>query len=167
MWLPPNEIQRMRRQMFMRLTVEKRQLDVAKSVITAKDLETEISNGDALVALIRALEGGVRSEIRRQSQSIIESISKDIQSMWVTLHPGEKIDSVRLSLPPNTDKAIDVVLKFHGLEQDSPRLTLSEGYRNSLGLCIFFAMVKQVVDTERPLFLDDVVVSSWTETTVG
>ena len=57
------------------------------------------------------------------------------------------------------DKAIDVVLRFHGLEQDSPRLTLSEGYRNSLGLCIFLAMAKQVADQDRPLFLDDVVVS--------
>ena len=90
---------------------------------------------------------------------MIDSISKDIESMWEILHPGEKIDGVRLSLPPTTDKAIDVVLQFHGLEQDSPRLTLSEGYRNSLGLCIFLAMAKQVVDSDRPLFLDDVVVS--------
>ena len=79
--------------------------------------------------------------------------------MWEILHPGEKIDSVGLFLPTTTDKAVDVVLKFHGLEQDSPSLTLSEGYRNSLGLCIFLAMAKQVADTERPLFLDDVVVS--------
>ena len=98
-------------------------------------------------------------EIRQQSQRAIDNISEDIESMWATLHPGETIDSVRLSLPPGADKAIDVVLKFHGLDQESPRLTLSEGYRNSLGLCIFLAMAKRVVDIERPLFLDDVVVS--------
>ena len=142
-----------------KLTDDKKLLSVAKSVIAAKDLDTEISKDDALVALINSLEQGVRSEIRQQSQRVIDSISSDIESMWEILHPNEKIDSVRLSLPPATDKAIDVVLKFHGLEQDSPRLTLSEGYRNSLGLCIFLAMAKQVADQDRPLFLDDVVVS--------
>ena len=62
-------------------------------------------------------------------------------------------------MPTGSDKAIDVVLTFHGLDQESPRLTLSEGFRNCLGLCIFLAMAKRVSDTERPLFLDDVVVS--------
>ena len=123
------------------LTHNKEQLEVAKSVITAKDLEHEITCIDALVALIDSLEHGTRAEIRQQSQKVIEDISGDIESMWTTLHPGEKIDSIRLALPP-TDKAIDVVLKFHGKAQESPRLTLSEGYRNSLGLCIFLAMSK-------------------------
>ncbi len=141
-----------------KLTADQKLLAVAKSVIAAKDLETEITHGDALVALINSLEQGIRLEIRQRSQSIIDNISEDIESMWETLHPGERIDGVRLSLPPGADKAIDVVLKFHGLEQESPRLTLSEGYRNSLGLCIFLAMAKHVVDMERPLFLDDVVV---------
>src|ERR1700716_1596982 len=78
--------------------------------------------------------------------------------MWKSLHPGEPIENVRLYLPDD-DKAIDIALKFHGKDQDSPRLTLSEGYRNSLGLCIFLAMAKRETDTDRPLFLDDVVVS--------
>ena len=142
-----------------KLTVDKKLLEVAKSVIAAKDLETEIGRGDTLVAVINLLERGVRLEIRQRSQSVINNISEDIEAMWATLHPGVTIENVRLSLPPDSDKAIDVVLKFHGLDQESPRLTLSEGYRNSLGLCIFLAMAKRVVDTERPLFLDDVVVS--------
>ena len=142
-----------------KLTDDKKLLDVAKSVIATKDLDEEIKTSQALVALMRSLEQKARTEIRQQSQRVIDSISKDLETMWEILHPGENIDAVRLLLPPDTDKAIDVVLKFHGVEQDSPRLTLSEGYRNSLGLCIFLAMAKQVADTERPLFLDDVVVS--------
>jgi hypothetical protein len=38
-------------------------------------------------------------------------------------------------------------------------LTLSEGYRNSLGLCIFLALAKREAGSDRPLILDDVVVS--------
>ena len=143
----------------LKLTTDKQRLEVAKAIISAGDLKRELADGYALVALVNSLEAGARLEIRRQSQNIIGSISKDIERMWGILHPGVKIENVSLAIPPDADKAIDVVLKFHGLDQDSPRLTLSEGYRNSLGLCIFLAMAKRVVDTERPLFLDDVVVS--------
>ena len=97
------------------------------------------------------MEQRVRLIIRSQSQSVIDTISHDLESMWSTPHPSEKIDSVRLSIPPSTDKAIDVVLKLAMVKSKiSPRLTLSEGYRNSLGLCIFLDMAKQVSDKERP-----------------
>jgi hypothetical protein len=66
---------------------------------------------------------------------------------------------VTIYLPDGVDKAIDIKLKFHGIDQDSPRLTLSEGYRNSLGLCIFLAMAKHDSKYDRPLLLDDVIVS--------
>ena len=138
---------------------DKKRSSAAVGVVASRDLQSELDNCNTLVELLTSLEKEVRSEIRRQSQMVIDSISKDIGSMWATLHPGEKIENVRLSVPQDQDKAIDVILKFYGKDQDSPRLTLSEGYRNSLGLCIFLAMAKQVVDKERPLFLDDVVVS--------
>ena len=141
------------------LTHDKKRASAAKAVIASQDLKSDITNTETLVAYMEFLEQEVRFEIRKQSQRVIDTISKDIESMWATLHPGEKIDNVRLLIPQGIDKAIDVVLKFHGLNQDSPRLTLSEGYRNSLGLCIFLAMAKQVADKDRPLFLDDVVVS--------
>ena len=142
-----------------KLMADMKLLNVAISVFAAKDIKATRESDDALIALIELLEQEVRYEIRRRSQNIIDGISADIESMWATLHPGETIDNIRLVLPPDADKAIDVALKFHGLEQESPRLTLSEGYRNSLGLCIFLAMAKRVTDIDRPLFLDDVVVS--------
>ena len=141
------------------LNADQKQISVAKEVTSTKDLKSEVEYAEALVALTEFLEQEVRSEIKVQSEGVIHNISKDIESMWSILHPGDKVDNVRLSVPQNLDKAIDVALRFHGLDQDSPRLTLSEGYRNSLGLCIFLAMAKQVSDDERPLFLDDVVVS--------
>ena len=129
-------------------------------MIASSDLKADIANSQTLISCLNSLEHEVREEIRQQSEKVIDSISEDLASMWATLHPGERIDNVRLSVPEDADKAIDVVLRFYGLDQDSPRLTLSEGYRNSLGLCIFLAMAKQVADKEQPLFLDDVVVSS-------
>jgi energy-coupling factor transporter ATP-binding protein EcfA2 len=141
------------------LLADKQTVEAGTAVIDAKKLALAAARADALILFLSSLEQGIREEIRLRSQKVISEISDDIQGMWAVLHPGEAIENVRLYLPDELDKAIDIQLKFHGVEQDSPRLTLSEGYRNSLGLCIFLAMAKREASKDRPLFLDDVVVS--------
>jgi hypothetical protein len=73
--------------------------------------------------------------------------------MWKALHPVQPIENVQPCLS-NEDKAIAIAPRFHGKDQDSPRLTLSQGYRSSLGLCILPALAKPEAG-ERParLFL--------------
>lgn len=141
------------------LSTDKQMVEAGRSVIEATQQANAAKRAEALISFIKALELGAREEIRLRSQRVISEISSDIQAMWAILHPGEAIEDVRLYLPKDADKAIDIGLKFHGVEQDSPRLTLSEGYRNSLGLSIFLAMAKREAAIDRPLFLDDVVVS--------
>jgi hypothetical protein len=137
----------------------KRTAEAGEAVFGGQAQEAEVARAQALVGFVDSLERTVRDEIRVRSQAVIDEISADIQAMWTTLHPGEAIEEVSLYLPEDADKAIDIRLKFHGVPQDSPRLTLSEGCRNSLGLCIFLAMAKREADSDRPLILDDVVVS--------
>ncbi len=136
--------------------------DLVKAVgaaLEADRLKAAVDRAEALVGFVRSLEVAARDEIRKRSESLMGEISQDIERMWSILHPGEAIDHVHLYVPEKSSKAIDIGLKFHGVEQESPRLTLSEGLRNSLGLCIFLAMAKREADGDRPLFLDDVVVS--------
>ena len=142
-----------------KLRVDLGKAEVADGVLGTGSVRKDIAATEALMEWIATLEKRVRLSIRQEAERIISGITHDVESMWETLHPGKAIDNVRLSMPTGSDKAIDVVLTFHGLDQESPRLTLSEGFRNSLSLCIFLAMAKRVSDTERPLFLDDVVVS--------
>lgn len=142
-----------------RLSVDIEMAEVGKAIVDGVDLAATVERSEALISFVTSLERALREEIRLRSGSVIEEISADIQKMWLTLHPSEAIEDVALYVPEDADKAIDIKLKFHGLQQDSPRLTLSEGYRNSLGLCIFLAMAKREESKERPLFLDDVVVS--------
>lgn len=141
------------------LSTDKKTVENARKVIAARRQIDEVARADVLVSFVNTLEHAVREEIKVRSQTVIDEISADIQSMWATLHPDKSVEDVRLYLPKDADKAIDIGLKFHGVEQDSPRLTLSEGNRNSLGLCIFLAMAKREADNDRPLFLDDVTVS--------
>jgi RecF/RecN/SMC N terminal domain len=140
------------------LSKDRTTIDGAKSVFESLALAAEIARIEGLIAFINAVEAGIRSEIRERSDEVIHEISDDIGNMWKALHPGLPIENVRLYLP-DEDKAIDIALRFHGKDQDSPRLTLSEGYRNSLGLCIFLALAKREAGNDRPLILDDVVVS--------
>lgn len=140
------------------LSDDKALVEAAKAVLEAKILANDIASIEKLISFLNALETGVREEIRERSTAIIKDISGDIQAMWKILHPKQPIKDIHLYLPED-DKAIDIALTFHDKVQDSPRLTLSEGYRNALGLCIFLAMANRDVDKDRPLFLDDVVVS--------
>jgi hypothetical protein len=140
--------------------VEDRNIVLAvKSAVETEGLAREVREADDLVAILLALEEAIRDRIRTRSKEIITDISADIQRMWTMLHPGEPIEHIKLFLPSDAEKAIDIGLSFFGVEQDSPRLTLSEGHRNSLGLCIFLAMALRDTAGDLPLFLDDVVVS--------
>lgn len=140
------------------LMQDKSTVEAAKGAIEGQALTAQIAKVEAVIDFINAIEAGIRTEIRERSEGVIGEISEDIRTMWKILHPKEPIDNVRLVLPED-DKAIDIALTFYGKEQDSPRLTLSESYRNSLGLCIFLALAKRDGHDNRPLVLDDVVVS--------
>ena len=141
------------------LLEEQRMVDTAKAVLAAAEKSAVVGRAEALLLVLNFAEQATRDEIRLRSNAVIDEISDDIKRMWEILHPGEAIENVHLYLPKGTDKAIDIGLKFHGKELESPRLTLSEGYRNSLGLCIFLAMAKREAHNDRPVILDDVVLS--------
>lgn len=117
-----------------------------------------IKSFDELLGFLGETETQVRNEIKAQTESVITDISTDMQRMWSVLHAGEPIDEVHLYQTEDAEKAIDIALRFHGKDQPSPRLTLSEGHRNSLGLCVFFALAKKA-GQNHPLVLDDVVTS--------
>ena len=112
----------------------------------------------AIVGALEALEAAIRREMRAEAERTLAEISAEVQRLWSKLHPGEPIEDVKL-YAPEADKALDVSLKYYGRDQPSPRLTLSEGHRNSLGLWIFLALVRLRAPTERPVVLDDIISS--------
>lgn len=140
------------------LLADSETLRAADALLATAVLGDQVSRLQAILNHLKAVESSIRKSIREHSDIIISSISTDIQRMWGILHPGYEIEDVRLSHPDEADKAIDIELKFFGVDLKSPRLTLSEGNRNSLGLCVFLSMAKRA-DVEVPVVLDDVVVS--------
>jgi hypothetical protein len=141
-----------------RLIRDKESAEAIQSLIQIQTTHQQIGRIEALLSFTAKLEELVRAEIREQAYNVFEAISADIQRLWDLLRPGQQIREVRLYVPREADKSIDIALQFYGVEQESPRLTLSEGQRNALGLCIFLAMAKQS-GNKCPIILDDVVVS--------
>lgn len=129
-----------------------------KRALAAEAAVLNSAVGEALSAFLRQMEAAIREQIHDKSRAVVSEISTDVQRMWGILHPGDPIAGIRLHIPDDADKAIDIALQFHGKELESPRLTLSEGYRNSLGLCVFLAMAARD-ESKRPIVLDDVIVS--------
>jgi energy-coupling factor transporter ATP-binding protein EcfA2 len=123
-----------------------------------RQLRARLKKVDDLVAFLNELEVQVREEIRFRTEGVISGISDHIRRMWNMLHPFSHIDEVRLYQPADTAKAIDIELNFHGRRQPSPRLSLSEGDRHSLGLCVFLSLAKES-GGDMPLLLDDIVTS--------
>ena len=138
---------------------ELKAIEEGRGMIAITEQVDMVSRAEALISFIISLEQGIREEITLCSQSVIDEISTSIRTMWNILHPGEPLEGVCLSFPQNTEQTIDIDVSFCGVDRKSPRLTLSESYRSSLGLCIFLAMAKRETDKDRPVFLDDVVVS--------
>ena len=131
---------------------------ICSTVPKIHDLQAEITKLQTLIGALEKSEKSVRDEIRNRAEYILGEISVDIRRLWSKLHPKELIEDIKLYVHSAVDKAIDISLKFFGTDQPSPRLTLSEGYRNSLGLCIFLALTL-FEGGDDPIILDDIVSS--------
>lgn len=142
-----------------RLSADKELASTVANILRADLISSQLESARAVREFVVTAEQEVRAEIRTQAASVIGVISEDVRTIWSVLQPDRPITDIELYMPDGADKALDVRLTFHGVSQDSPRLTLSEGLRNSLGLCIFLAMARRLPHHDRPLVLDDVIVS--------
>lgn len=140
------------------LIIDKELVNAIKTIPEIKEITTKLKGTESLVQTLNKIEVSIQDELKTKTQGIISHLSEGIMSMWSFLHPGEPIENIHLNIPSSTDKAIDICLKFHGVDQPSPRLTLSEGHKNSLGLCIFLTIAK-TNGLDTPILLDDIITS--------
>ena len=141
------------------LVDDQRRVEAAGSWPQIRGLQLEIAGIRNIISAVASAETGVRGVIGKRTSAIVREISAEVQRLWAKLHPDEPIEDVRLYIPEDSDKAIDIGLKFFGVDQLSPRLTLSEGHRNSLSLCIFLALLRLDRAYDGPIVLDDIVSS--------
>lgn len=112
-----------------------------------------------LLTVLDNIHKKIREKISEITEKTLGYISGDVIKIWSMLHPDQPITDIKLIPTLDTEKAIDIALHFYGKPQLSPRLTLSEGYRNSLGLAIFISLANRGEINNHPLILDDIVSS--------
>jgi len=129
----------------------------AYRIIEYESLIDHIKKIEKLQEILQIVKSNIRKKINAITEITLEKITKEIQALWVIIHEDEPIEEIKL-VKSDRDQALDIHLKFYGKDQESPILHLSEGYRNSLGLCVFLALAKQE-PVDHPLILDDIVSS--------
>ena len=93
--------------------------------------------------------------------SFLESISTDINDLYLFMNDSENVSEIELIPLDEDDEFVGITLqfKFHGKPESPPHKYLSESHLNCLGICLFLASVKAFNKLNRFIVLDDVISS--------
>lgn len=101
-------------------------------------------------------------EARKEKvQELFDGLSKDINDLYVRLHPEEKHGDIRLEVRPEVRGSVNLSAGFYDRRSD-PLAYYSDAHLDSLGLCTFLAL-QRWYRNQHPAFnlliLDDVLTS--------
>ncbi len=93
--------------------------------------------------------------------SFLESISKDMNDLYLFMNDSENVSEIELIPLDEDDEFVGITLQFefHGKSVSPPHKYLSESHLNCLGICLFFASVKAFNKLNKFIVLDDVISS--------
>lgn len=90
---------------------------------------------------------------------VLDSISGDVDSLYQMIHPKEHIGNLRLFLDPNKQGSIKFEGSFAGQDNVIPQAYYSESHLDTLGVCVFLALIRHYADDDTIIALDDVFTS--------
>lgn len=91
-------------------------------------------------------------------QSVYDSIASKLDEFYSDLHAHDK-DGFCATIEP-TKAGLKLEVGFHGIGTFPPTAVHSEGHQDSMGVCLFLALVEYLSSaTAGPIVLDDVVMS--------
>lgn len=141
---------------------EKKFLELVETLAVAvneiKDITEFSYNLKKLKSQLNIVENIYKSFLdlkKAKIQSIFDSVQSDIQDFYSLLHPKEPHNNIKLNII-NRASAELTITSFNRENQDARALT-SEGHLDSLGLCIFLALVKKFNHDSPLIVLDDIV----------
>lgn len=101
------------------------------------------------------------TEQRKQfTQRALDSITAEVNRLYAAIHPNENIGLDRLELDPNRRASLTQRVNFVGHAADvPPQAYFSEAHLDTLGFCMWLALVKLGGTQDTILVLDDVFTS--------
>jgi len=99
---------------------------------------------------------------KEEVQSLFDELSKEINSIYVRLHPDESHGGVRLEVREAVQGSVNIRADFYDRQSEDPRAYYSDAHLDTLGLSIFLAL-RRWYRKQAPGFdltvLDDVLTS--------
>jgi energy-coupling factor transporter ATP-binding protein EcfA2 len=145
------------------LTLRAQRRSTQKTVRDALDQyrhnEQQKSELDRLLPRLKNAQDGLVHERQSFVDEILRRIAHRVGQLYEQVHPGEGLSKISLQLDPDKRASLDVLSKFPGAKDAPPGAYLSESHLDTLGLCIFIALVELDDPAETILVLDDVVAS--------
>jgi hypothetical protein len=103
---------------------------------------------------------GIVSQKRKAYvESVLATVSGEVERLYVKLHPGEGMGKIRFYLKPNAIGSLEFDAQFQGAPEIPPQAYYSESHLDTLAICVFLALAKHFLTENTVVVLDDVVTS--------
>ena len=99
----------------------------------------------------------VEKERKRYVENVLNSISRDVENLYLRFHPEEGFNAINLTLVPRRQSSLEIKADFQSEENVPPQAYFSDSHLDTLGICIFLAMAKYFKN--NVIILDDVLAS--------
>lgn len=144
------------------LTVRERLERASQIWPTISQAKASLEEARKRVGIAQALFENAQAARKEEVQSLFDGLSKDINDIYVRLHPDESHGGVRLEIREAVQRSVNVRANFYDRSDEDPRAYYSDAHLDTLGLSIFLAL-RRWYRKQRPgfdlLVLDDVLTS--------
>jgi len=132
-----------------------------KSYKDIKELEWEKKSFEKQLNTMRIIHSEFVNKQKEGLLNFLNIMSKDVNDIYQFMHPGEKVEDIKLSIIEKEGQLIGVTIehKFFDKNVSPPNKYLSESHLNCLGIALFLTSVKAFNDRNRFFILDDVISS--------
>ena len=142
------------------LQADLNQLNAIKSSYTR--ILSNRQRGKSLETLVARMRRAVTicEDARREfTQDILNSVADESERLYNLVHPDEQLGSPRLRMDPNRRNSIEQDASFGTHSKIPPQAYFSESHLDTLGFCVWLAIVKRERPRETVVVLDDIFTS--------
>lgn len=110
-------------------------------------------------ALQKALEV-THSKRIEFTQSILDEVAGECNSLYSRIHPNEPLGNCTLSLDPDRRHSLHQGAEFEGYQGVPPQAFFSDSHLDTLGFCVWLSIAKRGTTQDTIIVLDDVFTSA-------
>ncbi|EKD26028.1 MAG: hypothetical protein ACD_79C01402G0008 [uncultured bacterium] len=135
------------------------QAEIKRCLTLIEEKQKEAIKAEAIFNHLKKMGEILRAERKSYVEGILQTVSSELERLFLKLHPGEGLGGLRMFLNPDTRASLEYVASFQGKNDIPPQAYYSEAHLDTLGICLFLAISKHFAGTESIIVLDDIITS--------